>query len=285
MVEKHNFLIFKDKDSMNLYFKKILNPKLKGNIEFEVFEKFRKFKLLFTAEHANAARIYLKNLGENAYVGLGDKNTDILAKIGAIYSRSAYLISYINRRFADFSRNPLDLGKNLRLIVNVKNSFQTKTFVEIHKDKSLKGEIERYHSIISSLDPKIIVSVHGMHKKNKYDAIFGFGPKYKYLGNKKEAFKFKLKLQNYLDEIFNSLGLKNDLEIGIAKLKYSGSLNYVLEKHVLGKNNKIGMQLELNSKGRFVKKTSIPSIKYQIFIQALSRFLYEEYFNLERKFF
>ena len=273
--KRNSFLIFEKKQEFDFFVKRKVFPIFFKNIEVGVLPGYSFKRILFTAEHAKTQRVEVEVDGKKELVAVGDKNTDILAKLGALNLGSAYLIPWFLRTEIDASRNPAEIGKGLRLLTSVVGK-KKKVFIEIHKNVERREELETYHKLISLLNPSIIISVHGMHKKRKYDAVLGFGENYSAIGGKKNAFEFKYRFLDYLDKIFNSLNLKTKLQIGIGKFHYSGSVNYVLQKHVIEKN-RVGVQVELNLKGRLNKKNGLPTPAYQILIQALGRFMYENF--------
>jgi len=271
----NSFLIFAEKQEFEFFIKRKVFPIFFKNIEVGILSGYSFKRILFTAEHAKSDRIEVVIGGKRELVAVGDKNTDILAKLGALNLSSAYLIPWFLRTEIDASRNPAEIGKGLRLLTSVIGK-NRRVFIEIHKNIEKREELETYHKLISLLNPSIIISIHGMHKKRKYDVILGFGENYSAIGGKKNAFDFKYRFLDYLDKVFNDLKLKTDLEVGIGKFHYSGTVNYVLQKHVIEKN-KIGVQVEFNLKGRLNKENGLPTVTYQILIQALGRFMYENF--------
>jgi len=246
-------------------------------------EKFPGSRILFTAEHAQTVRVPLEDVGSKAYAGLGDKNTGILAKIGAYYLRSAYMMPLFVRTDADASRPPEDLGRGLRLFVKPRHGQHKTVAVQIHKKSGMMQHLSKYHNTIEALDPSVIVSVHGISAKRKFDLLFGFGKDYEFIGGKSEAFRFRNEFTNYLDYIFREIGVNHALKIGVSTWRFTGSQNYVLTKHVgeynekrdKGKKKRIGLQVEMNFRGRVSSDDeNIPTIPYQLVVQALGDFVY-----------
>ncbi len=281
--ERKNYLIFGSSDAMNRFFKRKISPTVTESIEYCVMEKFRVCRVLFTAEHAQTDRIPLPEVGKKAYIGVGDKNTGVLAKIGAYYLRSAYIMPRFIRTDADASRPPEDLGKGLRLFVRPKYADQKTMYVPIHSNRSFLPKLKEYHSIIKKIDPRVIISIHGISIKRKFDLLFGFGEDYKCIGGKKEAFRFRSEFTDYLDRVFRETGVRANLKIGVSTWRFTGSQNYVLTKHVIDYNKKaplkkkrIGLQVEMNLRGRMMRgDEGIPTFPYQLTIQTLGDFLYK----------
>jgi hypothetical protein len=283
--DRKNYLLFASSDALKRFLGRKISPTMKNGIEYCIMEKFAGNRILFTAEHAQTKKVMLKDLGPRAYTGVGDRNTDVLAKLGAYYLRSAYLIPLFVRTDADASRPPEYLGKGLRLFVRAKNSKQKKVYIPIHNNPSKLPDLLEYHKTIETLKPRTIVSVHGLNVKRDFDVLFGFGEDYKCIGGKKEAFKFKNEFINYLDRVFSDVGIRENLKIAVSTWRFTGSLNHVLTKHVIEhnkyfgdnpKNKRIGMQVELNYRGRVSKDDKdIPTIPYQLLVQVLGDFVFK----------
>jgi len=188
---------------------------------------------------------------------------------------------------ADASRDPKELGKGLRLFVHTHGTKKQKyVFLPIHRNKNFLPYLINYHKIIESLNPRILISVHGVSIKRKFDLILGFGRNYMGIGGKKNAFKFKIEFLEFLDRVFNSLGMKNNLEIVVSTWRFTGSMNFVLTSHVIDYNKKnsdkrrLGFQVEFNYRGRVSKfDKRLPSPEYQVTIQALGLFSLQWYRN------
>jgi len=280
MAENIPFLRFTNSQALEAFLRRKLDPVIVNKVEFCVLDKYKFNRLLFTAEHAVTKRIYLPHLSKKAYIGIGDKNTDILAKIGAVFMRSAYILPLFCRTEADASRNPEELGKGLRVYARIFYSKKQKfTFIPIHTDPSYYPFLKFYNSMIEELNPKVLISVHGINKARKFDILLGFGKNYMGIGGKKNAFRFKLEFINFLDKVFSKIGLKNNLEIAVSTWRFTGSTNFILSKHVIdynkkiGKNIRMGFQVEFNYKGRASDNDKkLPSLQYQIAVQALGLF-------------
>lgn len=285
--ERKNYLFFASSDALERFLKRKISPRAGDGIECCVMERFAGNRVLFTAEHAQTERIMVKGFGARGYVGVGDKNTDILAKLGAYYLRSAYLMPLFIRTEADAARPPEDLGKGLRLFVTVKrggrDAGRKTSYVQIHANSSMLPKLLEYHKTIEKLNPHTIISVHGLNIKRKFDLLFGFGAGYECIGGKQEAFRFKNEFTDYLDRMFRDLGVRANLKIGVSTWRFTGSQNYVLTRHIIKHNKnvsdpkkkRIGLQAELNLRGRVTKSDDdIPTIPYQVVVQALGDFVY-----------
>jgi len=294
--ERKNYLLFASSDALKRFLKRKICPRASNGIEYCVMERFAGNRILFTAEHAQTERIMMKGLGAREYVGVGDKNTDILAKLGAYYLRSAYLMPLFIRTEADASRPPEDLGKGLRLFVTVKRGGRDvgrkTSYLQIHKNPSMLPKLENYHKTIEKLNPYTIISIHGLNIKREFDLLFGFGENYECIGGRREAFRFKNEFTDYLDRMFRELSVRANLKIGVSTWRFTGSQNYVLTKHVIEHNRaqaandpkkkRIGLQAELNLRGRVTKSDDeIPTIPYQLVAQALGDFVYK--WNMRNK--
>lgn len=273
-----DYLIFKSSTDLFDFFKRKLNTSVKDKLEYCIMEKFSKNRLLFTAEHSIVKKLEFKERG--VYTIVGDKNTDLLAKLGAYYLRSAYILPLFLRTEADASRDPKDLGKGLRLFVKLRGvKKETLTYIPIHTNPSYLPYLENYNERIEKLNPKLLISVHGMGSRREFDVLLGFGENYESIGGKKEAFNFKHSFIEYLDGVFRELGLKNDLKIAVSTWLFTGSKNYILTKHVIEHNRnknieekRYGLQAEFNLKGRVDENMEVPNQKYQVLVQALGDF-------------
>lgn len=274
------YLTFDSSVSLEAFLKRKLNPIEKDNIEFCVMEKFPVNRILFTAEHAVCNKIPMERFGKKAYITIGDINTDLLAKLAAFSTRSAYVIPQFLRTQADAARPPEELGTGLRLFSKIFYSeSQSTIYIPIHTDPSYLPYLQGYHKTIEQLDPRAIISIHGMHLKRKFDLLFGFGENYGAIGGKKQAFKFKNEFNSFLDDVFKGLGLEGNLNIAVSTWLLTGSRNYVISNHVIEHNKKserkrIGMQAEFNWKGRVKKDDMIPIQSYQVITQALGDFVF-----------
>jgi hypothetical protein len=281
---KASYITFTNFESLNSFLKRKTEPVVKDRIEHSVMVKFKSNRILFTAEHAQTKRIHHPEFGKHAYIGIGDKNTDVLAKLGAYYMQSAYIMPLFLRTEADAARAVEDLGRGMTMLSKVfyeRKDMERKVCVPIHNDISYLPYLQNYHELIEHLNPKAIVSIHGMNVKRKFDVLFGFGKDYKGIGDKKTALEFKLKFIEYLDGVFRSLGMRNNLEIAVSTWFLSGSRNEVLLKHVIEYNEdsknsdkRFGVQVEFNWRGRAMEADrSVPTIPYQLTVQTLGDFV------------
>jgi hypothetical protein len=284
--QRKNYIVFGSSEAMNRFFRRKISPTVNDSVEYFVMEKFRGNRILFTAEHAQTKRIGLEGAGKKAYIGIGDKNTEVLAKIGAYYLRSAYIVPRFIRTEADASRPPEDLGIGLRLFVKPSYAGQKTMYIPIHSNKSFLVRLNEYHRTIEQLDPRAIISVHGISMKREFDLLFGFGEDYETIGGKKEAFRFRHEFTEYLDSIFRETGIRANLKIAVSTWRFTGSQNHVLTKHIIEHNRtkskgdprkkRIGFQVEMNLRGRHTKgDDDLPTIPYQLTIQALGDFIYK----------
>lgn len=279
--KKMNYFLFGSSAALERFLKRKMAATVEDKIEWCVMEKFPGNRILFTAEHAATKKLPMGEFGDRAYVGIGDKNTGILAKLGAYYLHSAYLTPLFLRTEADAARPIEDLGKGLRLFVKIFYAKQKTTYVPIHAYPSMLPYLKRYHQLIEQLNPKAIVSVHGMHVKRKFDVLFGFGEGYEAIGGKRQAFKFKNEFTDYLDKIFGLVGLSSRLQIAVSTWLLKGSRNYILTKHVIEHNKKhgkkrLGLQVEFNWRGRVMEgDRAVPTIPYQLVVQSLGDFVYK----------
>ena len=268
-------LTFRTQRQLNDFLGRKISPTFMGEIEFCIFDKFKHNRILFTAEHAAWKKLRLPKFGKNAYVVVGERNTDLLAKLAALHLRSAYLIPWICRINADPARDPKELGKGLTLFSRVWKGEKKVTRILIHRDKDYFSKLERYHQLIASLNPKAIISIHGMNMKRKFDLLLGFGKNYGAIGGKKNAFKFKHEFHSFLENILWRMGLKS-LDIAVSTWLLVGSRNYVITRHIIEHNkkggNRIGVQAEFNWKGRVGKGENL-SVEYQVAVQALGEFM------------
>lgn|GEM_PF-1864621 len=282
--ERKNYLLFGSLEAFDRFFKRKISPTSNESVEYCIMEKFSSNRVLFTAEHSQTKRAMLKELGPRAYLGIGDKNTDILAKIGAYYLRSAYLLPLFIRTEADASRPPEDLDKGLRLFVRASYAGHKTTYIPIHANRSFLPRLNEYHKTIEKLSPNVIISVHGLNVKREFDLLFGFGEDYECIGGKKEAFRFRNEFTYYLDSVFRETGIRSNLKIAVSTWRFTGSQNYVLTKHIIEHNHTVkdpkkkrfGLQIEFNLRGRVDKEGSeFPTIPYQLAVQALGDFVFK----------
>lgn len=283
--DRKNYLVFGSSDAMKRFFSRKLSPTTTDAIEYCSMERYRGNRILFTAEHAQTKRIPLGEVSKRAYIGIGDKNTGVLAKIGAYYLRSAYLMPIFIRTDADASRPPQDLGIGLRLFVRPSYAGQKTMYIPIHSNRGFISKLHEYHRTIDRLDPRVIISVHGISIKREFDLLFGFGEDYDTIGGKKEAFRFRHEFTEYLGRVFRETGVKANLKIAVSTWRFTGSQNHVLTEHIIEHNRsaasndpkrrRIGFQVEMNLRGRMTREDEeLPTIPYQLAIQALGDFIY-----------
>ncbi len=279
--DRNNYLLFDSYDAFNRFMSRKTNPVVEDAVEYCRMEKYPVSRILFTAEHDKTEKVPLREISDTAYAGLGDTNTGTLAKIGAYYLRTAYLIPNFVRTDADPSRPPEDLGRGLRLFVKQKRTGNYPVSVLIHKKTSMMPKLMRYHEVIEQMNPKFVLSVHGVSEKREQDIIFGFGKEYNYIGGKKEAFRFRDEFSQELDRAYNSIGITANLNIEVSTWRFLGHKNYVLSNHVTDHNlrsdeKRMGIQVEFNLKGRVSKHDEkLPTIPYQMAIQVLGDFVYK----------
>jgi len=279
--ERKSYLLFESYDALERFLSRKVSVTEEDAVEYCKMEKYPVSKILFTAEHDKTTRVHLKQISETAYAGLGDTNTGTLAKIGAYYLRSGFLVPKFVRTDADPSRPPGELGKGLRLFVKQKRTGNSPVSIPIHKRASMMPKLMRYHEVIDEMDPDVIMSVHGVSAKRDFDMVFGFGKDFNYIGGKREAFRFRDQFSQELDRVFSELGISANLDIRVSTWRFMGHKNYVLSHHVdeYNKNNgrkRIGMQVEFNHRGRVSKEDDrLPTIPYQMAIQVLGDFMYK----------
>lgn len=261
----------KDLDRFNKNFK----PRIENFIEYEILGT--KSKILITAEHAQTTRIKSPEYGEDAYVGIGDMNTDELAKLAAYYSKCSYIVPTLLRTEIDLSRPPG--AENLILhVIPLKADPSKKTGkkkVAISTKKNFRHIADFYHKKIEKINPRFILAYHGMHSHRKMDILLGFGPDRKYIGGSKNAFKFKKMFKERLTKRLKEANIRDDLIVKVGKSLFTGTKNYTLYNHVKKHNEKtkekrFGMHVEFNMRGRRMKKYSVlPKLRYQVAAQVL----------------
>ena len=270
-------LLLKTIDDMNSFLKKF-NPRLENKIEYEVLRNYNNNRILITAEHAETKKLFLPEYGKAAFVGIGDKNTDKLAKLASHKIGCAYMISRVLRTQVDLSRSYKDFKKAKLYagLFNIKEDKKAK--IPIHRDIEKANILFFFHNKIEELDPKAILSFHGMHLRYKPDILLGFGPGRRYF---EKPFEFRDFFQTKLTHAFSSLKLENNLDIKIGKKLFTGTKNYTLYRHIKNFNEKskrkrIGIHVEFNLRGRIRKSTNeLPKIKYQVAAQVLADSLAE----------
>lgn len=268
MIILNEFLVFEDLESLNKFLYDI--KKGEKGFEFKTFRSYKENKILFTAEHAYTFKIKKPEIDEKAFIGMGDRNTDKLAKLMAYRVRSGFLVFKLPRTKADPARSFKDLGKEKKVLVAVvkKREVLEKLYVPIHKDVEYLPFLEGYHKVIKDLKPKILVSIHGMHSRHKSDIVFGFGRNFNLIGGESGAEEF--------EKILKDKKPIRDLKIRFSKKSFTGESNYVLKKHVklYNKNHekkRFGMQIEFNLRGRALfGNVDMISKKYQTASQAIA---------------
>ena len=262
------YQIFQNAKEMDNFLRKIPSKK-SDNIEYGILKKYKKNRILFTAEHNVTSRIKTPKLGKESFIRIGDKNTDKLALIMAYRIQSGFLMPKFSRVDADVCRPINDIGKNERLLVRVYNSDVKMTRFRIHKEKNFAPCLIKYHSIIEKLNSKALISVHGMREKRRPpDILLGFGKDYRIIGDIKKALKFKKLYKKNVDDVLKALKIKNKLKINISKWLFTGEKNYVLKRHVIDKK-RFGIHIEFNKRGRIIDREFIRK-DYQIAGQVLA---------------
>ena len=275
---KSGFVLLKTINDMNSFLKKF-NPRLENKIEYEVLRNYNKNRILITAEHAETKKLFLPEYGKAAFVGIGDKNTDKLAKLASHKIGCAYMISRVLRTQVDLSRSYKEF-KTAKLyagLFNIKDYKKAKIF--IHRDIEKANILFFFHNKIEELNPRVILSFHGMHLRYKPDILLGFGPGRRYFD---KPFEFRDFFRSKLNDALASLNLENDLDIKIGKRLFTGTKNYTLYRHIKKFNDKqkskkrLGIHVEFNLRGRIRKSTNeLPKIKYQVAAQVLADSLEE----------
>ncbi len=245
-------------------------------IEYEVLRNYSKDRILITAEHAATKKLFMPEYGKRAFVGIGDKNTDKLAKLAAFHINGAYMIARILRTQVDLSR-PYKEFKKARLYAGLFNvEEQRKTKVLIHKDIGKADILFFFHRKIEELKPRAILSFHGMHMRYKPDIILGFGPGRRYFDR---PFEFRDFFHERLGSTLDSLKMDNEFDIKIGKKLFTGTKNYTLYRHVKefkGRPKRLGIHVEFNLRGRIRESTNeLPKLRYQVAAQILADCLKE----------
>jgi hypothetical protein len=272
-----DMVLLRTSEDMNSFLRKF-KPILKNKIEYEVLGNYSKNKILIIAEHAETKKLFLPEYGSKAFIGIGDKNTDKLAKLASHRIRCAYIIPRILRTQVDLSRSYKEF-REASLSAGLFNAEgDRKARIPIHMDIDKASILFFFHNKIEDLNPKAILSFHGMHPRYKPDIILGFGPKRKYFDR---PFEFREFLQTRLKDAFSSLGLENGLDIKISKNLFTGTKNYTLYKHVKefnenSRKKRLGIHVEFNLRGRLTKTTKeLPKLRYQVAAQVLAECLEE----------
>jgi len=276
------FVLLRTLNDMNSFLKKF-NPRLENKIEYEILRNYSRNRILITAEHAETKKLFLPEYGERAFVGIGDKNTDKIAKLAAFHTECAYMIPRILRTKVDLSRSYKEF-KTAKLyagLFNINEKKMKKAKIFIHRDIEKANVLFFFHNKIEKLNPRAILSFHGMHLRYKPDILLGFGPGRRYFD---KPFEFRDFFHERLKNAFTNLNLKNDLDIKIGQKLFTGTKNYTLYRHVKQFNDKekskskkrFGIHVEFNLRGRIRKTTNeLPKLRYQVAAQVLADSLEE----------
>jgi len=295
-------IIFKTKKGIRRFFKENTQPVIRKKVEFCVFEKYKKKRVLVTAEHAYVRLIHFPQFGENAKIVFGDRNTGWLARISAYNFGSAYIVPRFDRFNADACRNPKLLGKKIEYLAHVIKGNVDSAYVNIHNNINYMKNLLYYHELINDLKPRAILSIHGFspRKKKKYDILLGFGRKMNLIGGKENALKFKEEFEQKLEDYLNKIDLEKypsinkDIKVKLSKV-FTGHGNYILRKFVTWRNKKIdeakepgfpekrrkriGLHAEFSSMGRKIgdgdHKHKMLSVEYQVASFLLAKMLYK----------
>ncbi|MBI4018884.1 MAG: hypothetical protein HY364_01355 [Candidatus Aenigmarchaeota archaeon] len=259
-------------------FESNFRPQNANNLLFQTLEDYSRNKILIVAEHAQTTRIKSPKHGKKAYIGIGDANTATLAKLGAWHSQSAYIIPTILRTELDLARPSDAEGMRLRVLPFMADEGheETESHIPISTNKNLMHIFEFYHKTIESLNPKLILSYHGMHSHRQADVLLGFGPDRSYIGGSKNAFSFRRFFVKRLKERLKERNVRIDITVKVSKSLFTGSKNYTLYRHVKEYNEKnsdirFGIHVEFNRHGRVMKEhPSLPKLRYQIAAQVLA---------------
>ena len=266
------YLVFRTPEEMNEFFEKNLKVREKMKIEYAILSNFKKNRVVFCAPHAVTERIYV---GNGKYIGIGDKNTEKLAKIAALRIGSVYISPKFSRREADLTRDPRKLGNGIKLLAPLYGKKVSKTYVSIHTNKKFMKSLEFYHGLIGRLNPKALVFIHGMHRRSKADVVLGLGKNMEYFIGEDFAKKFLEDFKLGTSEALKKFSISRELKIRIART-YRGIDDYGLKTHVLNHNleskkKRVGMNVEFNLRGRVTKKyKELPSVEYQLTVQVLA---------------
>jgi len=253
-------------------------PRHANSLLFEALEDYSRSRMLIVAEHAQTARIESPKHGKKAYIGIGDANTATLAKLAAWHSQSAYIIPTILRTELDLARPSDAEGMKLRVLPFMADEGreEAESHVPISTNKSLMHIFEFYHKTIESMNPRIMLSYHGMHSHRQADVLLGFGPDRSYIGGGKNAFSFRRFFVKRLKDRLKERNVRIDISVKVSKSLFTGSKNYTLYRHVKEHNEKngdrrFGIHVEFNRHGRVMKEhPSLPKLRYQIAAQVLA---------------
>ncbi|MAH42298.1 hypothetical protein CL614_01040 [archaeon] len=252
-----------------------------GAIETGHMYKYRKTRVLITAEHAETTRIPVIGLktksGQETFIPVGDKNTDKLAKLAAKAVNGAYILSHLPRTTVDMSKSPKELREDISVPVKIAGTKRMMTRLIIHTNPKKERILKKYQNRVKILRPEIIICYHGMHKRHKSDITLGFGPHKIYIGGRKYATMFTKYYKKELKKTLESMKLRNNLKIRRSKYIFLGRTNFTLKKNVRlhnkrFKKKRMGIHVEFNLRGRTTKaSTEVPKLRYQVAAQVLAK--------------
>lgn len=276
------YITFSSLKEMEEYFSKNINPKFFSKFECSILKDYKKRRILFTAPHAKVGRVWLDR-NKKLFAGVGEKNTDKLCKLAALYTSTSYIIPYVLRTEIDLNRSPEEVGKGITLLAPLykDGKFIGTTRIPIHTNKKMTHLLREYNGFIEKINPKAIVFFHGMRSDRKFDVLLGFGKDYNGIGGKKNGFKFKRELIEKTKEIFKEFGIREEWKIGVSISLFVGESSYPLRKHIIEYNQKnkgkrIGMLVEINGKRIIWKRNrELPTKSCQLFVQSLSELVLE----------
>jgi len=211
--------------------------KIHEKVECKVFEGYEKSRVLIIAPHAGTAQVEVGFSNGSVKRYIGDRNTDVLAKVAAFNIGGAVLVSYVPRTEADFARDPEKLGEGISLNVSkIVNGSKVKVQVPIHRNPEWYGVLSRFHQKIEELDPMFILSYHGLGYTSKAHVVLGFGRNSNYIGGEENARMFVESVRKIARE------MNLNYEIKKASI-FSGSSEWNLASHV---RNRFGVLVEFN---------------------------------------
>lgn len=280
------FSIFNTAEGLNKFLGILKFPFFRidyGAIETGRLYDYRRTRVLITAEHAETARIHVMTTksGKVTFIPVGDKNTDKLAKLAAQFVGGAYILSRLPRTTVDMSRSPKDFRKKITLSVRVSGTKNTMTKLVIHANPKKERILNRYQKRVATLNPRIIISYHGMNKRHNSDITLGFGPNKIYIGGRKYARMFTKYFRDELNRTLDKMQLKGGMKVRRSKYTFLGRSNFVLRKNVMyynrsHKSKRIGIHVEFNLRGRTRKSSKeVPKLRYQVAAQVLAKCAFE----------
>lgn len=281
--KKKNIFLFNTAKGLNKFLGLLKFPFLRidyGTIETGHMYKYKKTRVLITAEHAETSRIPVIGIktesGEEPFIPVGDKNTDKLAKLAAKSVNGAYILSRLPRTTIDMSRSPKELKKNVTVPVKIFGTKKMMTRLLVHKSPKKERILKRYQRRVNRLHPEVILSYHGMHHRHRSDITLGFGPNKIYIGGRKYAVLFTRLFKKRLKVAFAEHKLKDGLKIRRSKYTFLGRSNYTLKRNVRLYNKKykkkrMGIHVEFNLRGRTRRDSKeVPKLRYQVAAQVLA---------------